>query len=243
VQALDLSMRRDLGDILATVSSLYVRHFFTFAAIALAVVLPMDLITLGLIDGYLSSGYDDEGLLGSGGIAYNVTYVLVTVPLITAGHVHAVMDAGEGKVPSARRSLGAAGGMFVKVALTVLLYSLGTFLGFIALVIPGIYLMVRWYFAAQDVVAEGSSPADALEHSGDLVKGNWWRVFGCVIVFNILAFIPALILGGLVALAASAANSGVLLVLSTAVVDAVVLSFLALSGTILYFDLRARRPF
>lgn len=237
---LDLSRPRGLGEILAACFELYGRHFPTFAAIALAIVVPMDLISLGLIEGHLSSGYDEDAVFG-GGAAYTIVTLLVTTPLITAGHVHAVMDVGEGRKPKAARSLQAAGAVLLPVLGTVLAYSLGVMLGTLLLVVPGIFLAIYWYVAAQIVVAEGRGPAEALSRSGDLVGGSWWRVFGVVIVLSLVAMVPALALGIPVTVAAGEADSGLLLVLGTILLDTVLYSFLALTGTILFFDLRARR--
>ena len=50
--------------------------------------------------------------------------------------------------------------------------------GLVAFVIPGIWLAVVLYFASQAVVAEGRPPIEALRRSRELVRGQWWRVFG-----------------------------------------------------------------
>jgi hypothetical protein len=236
---IDLSRPRDLGQILSGCWLLYRSHFAVFATIALAVVLPMDLITLGVIEGKLTSGFD-VGQIGGGGPAYTLVQTLVTVPLITAGHVFAVMQASRGERPRAGDSLSRAGGVLPVLIGTVLLYSAGVLLGLIALVVPGIYLAVRWYVATQSVVAEELGPVEALQRSGELVHGMWWRVLGISLVVGLIGVVA----GGLLALPvgalAAAADSGALLVLGNVIADSVILSFTALAGTLLFFDLRAR---
>jgi hypothetical protein len=236
---IDLSRPRDLGQILSGCWELYRRHFIVFATIALAVVAPMNLITLGLIEGKLTSGFDVHQIGGSGP-AYTLVQTLVTVPLITAGHVYAVLQVSRGQEPRAGDSLSRAGGVLPVLIGTVLLYSLGVVVGVIALIVPGIYLAVRWYVATQSVVAEELGPVEALRRSGELVRGQWWRVLGISLAVGLLGAVA----GGVAALPvgalAAVANSGALLVLGNVIADSVILSFTALAATLLFFDLRAR---
>lgn len=235
---IDLGVPRDLGQLLNGCWLLYRRHFAVFATIALAVVVPMDVISLGLIEGRLSSGFRLDEL--NGGPSSTLIQALVTTPLITAGHVFAVMQIARGETPSAGSSLSKAGGVLPVLIATVLLYTLGVLLGFIALILPGIYLSVRWYVAAQSVVAEERSPIEALRRSGELVEGGWWRVFGLSIVIGLVGATGGVILGLPIGFVAAAANSGALIVLGHIVADSMILSFTALAGTLLFFDLRAR---
>ena len=56
-------------------------------------------------------------------------------------------------------------------------------LGAIGLVL---FLAFRWNFAYQAVVLEDTPVFDSFRRSWDLVAGNWWRVFGIMILFSIL---------------------------------------------------------
>ena len=47
---------------------------------------------------------------------------------------------------------------------------------------------------AQCVVIEDKRGFDALARSGQLVRDNWWRVFGIVLVTQLLAAIPAILI-------------------------------------------------
>ncbi len=235
----DLERPRDLGQILNACWLLYRRHFTAFAAIALAVVVPMDLVSLGLIDGYLTSGFDLDKAVG-GGPAYSIVQTLITVPLVSAGHVFAVMRIGRGEEPSPGESLSQAGGVLPVVLGTVLLSTLGVLAGIVVVVLPGIYLAVRWFVASQSVVAEGRRPVDGLRRSGELVRGSWWRVFGISIAFSLVAGAGGALVGVPIGVLAAATDSGAVLVLGHMAADAVILSFTALGGTLLFFDLRAR---
>lgn len=69
--------------------------------------------------------------------------------------------------------------------------------GFVLLIIPGIIFMVWYGFATYITVAENSGAIDSLRKSKGYVEGQWWKVFGRLIVFLILGFvlyIPVIIL-------------------------------------------------
>ncbi|WP_310487074.1 hypothetical protein [Chamaesiphon sp. VAR_69_metabat_338] len=68
------------------------------------------------------------------------------------------------------------------------LYVLAVIVGFICLILPGIYLSVRWGFLLYAIVSQNCSAIDGFKYSSELVKGRWWRVFG-----SMLAIIPILL--------------------------------------------------
>jgi hypothetical protein len=49
-------------------------------------------------------------------------------------------------------------------------------------VVPGIWLAVRGYFAAQAAVVDGLGPVEALQRSAEVVKSRWWRTLGVLLV-------------------------------------------------------------
>ena len=72
------------------------------------------------------------------------------------------------------------------------------------------------------------------------MRGSWWRVLGVVIVLNVVAGIFGLIIQTPFMAMADAADSGAIALVGTILGNAVTLSFVALAGTLLYFDLRVR---
>jgi hypothetical protein len=72
-------------------------------------------------------------------------------------------------------------------------------IGFILLIIPGIYLGVLFGFYSFALVLEGKKGWSAAERSKQLVKGYWWAVFGRWIAFAVLVAIVVGILGGIIA--------------------------------------------
>ena len=101
------------------------------------------------------------------------------------------------------------------------------------------YVLVIWFFAVQAVVIENKSTFDALRRSHELVKGNWWRVFGIGVVFVLLGIallIPAIVASVIVGFI-NAVLSNVVLGVAVALVTPV----LYIGSTLLYIDLRVRR--
>jgi hypothetical protein len=111
----------------------------------------------------------------------------------------------------------------------------------------GIWILVGFAVATPALLEERIGPIDALSRSWDLVRGNWWRVFGILIVtrlligvvtyaLSLLFVIPAFLVPGL-----SDVVRGSILLLSTQALTAVVNPVFGIVVTLLYFDLRVRK--
>ena len=74
---------------------------------------------------------------------------------------------------------------------TYLLLYLLAILGFIALVIPGLYLMTCWSLAAPVMIVEHTFGMTALRRSRQLITGVWWRTFGVFFVAGLIVEVPA----------------------------------------------------
>lgn len=66
--------------------------------------------------------------------------------------------------------------------------------GLILLVVPGIIFAIYLSFVGIAVVLERRGVKDALSRSWDLVRGNWWRMFGLVLLMAIIGGIATLVL-------------------------------------------------
>ena len=75
--------------------------------------------------------------------------------------------------------------------MAILLAAVGVALGLLLLVIPGIYLAVRWFFVPQAVVVENARGPAALRRSRELTSGTWWRTFGIILLANLRPPCPA----------------------------------------------------
>lgn len=79
--------------------------------------------------------------------------------------------------------------------LTLIIMYIMITIGFILLILPGIYLAVAYYMALPLVVEKGMSPWQALETSRKAVSRRWFRIFGFFIVVSIIMAISIIPLG------------------------------------------------
>lgn len=201
-----------------------------FLALAALVVVPLYV----LLDWLAYGGRDPEGWLD---LASAVEHLVVIPALVTAMHVVAVQDLGRGEQPRIGRSASAALSLAPKLVLVVTAYTLLVTLGLFALILPGIIAAVRLYFGAQSVVVDRAGVYDALHNSGELTgEGRWVRTLVVLVLLSAV--------GWAVNYAVSPVYEnldGGLWVPLAIVERSLLVSFTALVGTLLFFDLRARR--
>lgn len=237
---LDLLKPRDLGALFRDSFGAYFRHFVPFVLIGAAVVVPVELVVSGIGLGQLSGGYNSTGPQGSVFVLVAETYLLIG-PLITAMVIHALLAVADGRRPRTGTAITSGLEVFRPIFVAVVISAAGVLLGLIVFILPGIYLAIRWYFAPQAVVVDGRRSTGALERSAELVSGQWWRVFGVVIVTVLAAGIPATIIEIPFRIVASSADSSAIDLIGQIVAAAITAPFEALMLTLLYFDLLARR--
>jgi hypothetical protein len=236
---LELSRKRDVPELFADALRVYGRNLPAFLGIAMAIVVPVDLIVAGIGLKQLTAGYDQSPPVGET-VATALVSFLVTVPLITATCIYALRRLAAGEPPRAGRSLTDGLEAFTPIFLAVLLAAAGIAVGLI-LIVPGIYLAVRWFFVPQAVVVDGRRGPPALTASGKVVDGFWWRAFGIVLLANLAATLPSLLLLTPFMALAKSADREIWNLIGQALAETLTTPFVALVSTLLWYDLRARR--
>jgi hypothetical protein len=236
---IELERRRDAGALLRDSFVVYLRHFWTFLALAALVVVPAELIVSGIGLKQLTESYDSTPSFAEAAIPALVSY-LVVGPLITAICVHALRSVAAGGSPGAREAIVNGFEAFSPIFFAVVLAALGVLVGAV-LILPGIYLFVRWYFVPQAVVLERAQGLAALRASGRLVDGEWWRTFGLVVLVNVTALVIAVLFGAPFSAIASGTDRAVWGLVGEIVASVVTQPFAALYSTFLYYDLRERK--
>lgn len=231
---------RDVGDLLGTVLQVFWARAGLFFALALPVVAPVTILVDGVWGGTFADGLDADPVPAAVATSAFLD-TLVVVPLITVLHVRVVQALGQGEEPTVGWALRAASGAFLPAVAVLAMYMAVVILGMVALIVPGIWLLVRFYFGAQAVVIEGRRGRDALARSAELVKGHWWRVLGIVLLLGIVTSIVASLAGLLLGLPGLVLDSGFALVIGVTFATAIAYSLGAIGGALLFFDLRARR--
>ena len=236
---LELLRPRDLGGLFGDSFNAYARHFAAFMAIGAAVVIPVQLIVSGIGLGQLSDDYSSSTTNAATIIAVAEVYLLIA-PLVTAMVVHALLAIADGEKPRVGAAIVSGLEAFRPVFWAVIIAAAGVILGLFLLIIPGIWLLVRWGFVPQAVVLDGRRGTSALQRSAELVNGSWWRVFGIVLFAAVAVAIPGVLISAPMEAWAKSADSQAISLAGQVVASVLVTPFQVLMLTLLYFDLLAR---
>lgn len=171
---------------------------------------------------------------------FGAAYLVIITPLLAAVVLRAEAAHHAGRTPGVDElySYGLSR-LPVMVGIT-LLSGLAAGIGFLAFIIPGVYIFVRLYLALPVAVVEGTGLIDSLRRSWDLTGDAFWRIMAVAVLALVGMFLVTLAsqeLLGLVARTAGWAVAGAL----DGLVSALVLPFGFVVGMLVYLDARGRR--
>ncbi|HVW16685.1 MAG TPA: hypothetical protein VHB30_00410 [Solirubrobacteraceae bacterium] len=231
-EPLDLGRPRDLAGLARATLAVQRRWFAVLFSVTAIVSVPVYLLVEGVWGRQLADGPDADA---SSAATAAILIGFVVTAAVAALHVRVVERLATGQEPTVGGALRAAAAALPAAIAVTALYVLGVAAGTLLLVIPGIWLAVRWSVATQAAVAEGLVGPAALARSAELVRGRWWVVLGRVIAagvaIGIAIEIPVLIAG--------AVHAPWAYVAIRAVLDTVERSVMATFSVLLYFSLRA----
>ena len=120
----------------------------------------------------------------------SVLLIFVTGLLTVAVH-----DICVGNPPSLTQSFRVGGAALSRLISLSLRETFLILIGFVLLILPGVYLAIAYLFSASIVIVEGSSPKAALVRSRHLVRGHFWKcliTYGGCWIFYFIALSSAL---------------------------------------------------
>ena len=92
--------------------------------------------------------------------------------------------------PTVGEAFGIGMGFFVTILLASLLSAVAMFVGLIFLILPGIYLIIKFSLAGPAIVAENiKNPIAALSRSWALTKNNSLYIFAFILIIGIVGVI------------------------------------------------------
>ena len=246
VQLDPLRQPRALGQLLLVAARMYWRHRGTFVLIVVASAL-----LIGAVDGlewlvlraFGASGANVSFTDTGGSVAFSTAAGIgrpIAGPVGSALVIAALRNV-ERAQPAGFRSDSSA--VLRRIwRLVAVQWLITLLLILIALTIIGIPFAIRkfvdWRFAQQEILFEDRSIREAMRASTRLVRGQWWRAAGIVLLFSILGQIPGPILG-FVLLFTTVPTTTVNILGS--VVFALLTLYVGIGRTLLYLDLGARR--
>jgi hypothetical protein len=225
-----------VGELLRAAFELYRRH----VRLVLLVTTPIVILVTGLTAlglGELSAHVKPAPPLRDAYIDFAASQ-LVTAPLITAILARLVLSTGRGETVSATDLIADALELFPAVLLVIVAWLAVSFLGFVSLIVPGVYVFVSWYFVVQAVVIDGDRGFAPIRRSATLVRGHWWQSAVVGVAFRVVALVPQVAIVYALTPLASSANSYAIIVLAAAVASVVSLPFLAIGASLYYLYLR-----
>lgn len=167
---------------------------FTIASVVLVGV-PTLLQTYGQMSmtGLGPAPFNGTGLLilGIGVVLWVVGYCMLQ------GLVVKVSVSGlNGKAMSTGAAFEAGLKLFLPLLGLGIIVGLGTALGYILLIVPGVILAVMWSAATGALVVEGRGIFDSLQRSRDLTRGYRWPIFGLAVIYMVVSFVIGLLVSG-----------------------------------------------
>ena len=236
-----------MGDIFGATFRVYSAGFIGIVIIVAMAEIPLSILSFWfghVLESALEGAFGDFSSFDNFrvGIFVSVFYlggILVIASLLSfivvgGALIYGVSGQIIGRPISVVRAYSFSVGRFGAMLGTLILAVLGVLLMAITIVgIPfAIYFGVRWYFILQTASLERCGPLTALGRSSDLVRDNWWRVFGILFVIGILLAIANGIAG---------TTLGRISYVGPLVISILFTPVWIVAQTLLYHDLRVRR--
>ena len=117
-----------------------------------------------------------------------------------------------------------------------ILAGLGIALGFVLLIIPGLFLLTIWAVIAPVIVLERTGAIAAFGRSRELVRGNGWQVFGTIVLFFLILVVASAILG---AIGSAFGDAGG--IITNIISNTLFVPLVAVAAGVLYFTLRSAK--
>ena len=156
--------------------NLYRRNFVAVLALAMPVWIPCIFYEMWkrrvpLAEGTLPNTLRQE-----------IPVTLLLSILATSAVYYYLREETEGHPAGLKAAAKASLEFWSRMFITRFIIGVALFVGFLLLVVPGIYLAVRLALAEPLILAEEVAGFDAMRRSWDLTKGKFWRVLGWMVL-------------------------------------------------------------
>jgi hypothetical protein len=229
-----------LGEIAARSFKISIKYFPTLFALAVLFEGPVEVLVR------LGSMYVAREQFALGGVmvmigvlallpAYNYCYAATAF----AVSLH-IVGLKPGFMQILRRLRGRIG---LRLLGTGVLQAIWITLGFVLLIIPGIILTIRYFFASPVVVLEHKFYSRALRRSRELVKGYGWRIVAALLFTALVLLIGQVLLALVLSIPLHALGipQNEAVDIAMAFLSLVLFPFFVVYGVLLYYDLRVRK--
>lgn len=241
-----------VGEVLDAGFRLLRHRFRDLLLCVLVPVLPLSILGTIILASSTEGAFDPDataepasGTTIAAGLVNAVLQGLV-IALAVAACFKVVSAAYLGERTTVGESLRFGLGQVVPLVVASILIMLAVTLGMILLIIPGIFLAVRWAMTFPAIVFEREGPAGGPGRSWRLTKGHFWRTFGTLAIVFLLVLVVSLVLEAvLTAVLLAFGDPGEVVAASistlvSVIATAVTYPLWAAVLTVMYYDLRVR---
>jgi hypothetical protein len=173
-------------------------------------------------------------LAGRFGFLLGLLVVLIAGFVLQAVLVKAVQDVRDGRVDlSIGETISAVTPSLSAVIGASILASIGIWIGFLLIIVPGLYLMTIWAVIVPVIVIERSGALASFTRSRELVRGRGWHVFGTLVLVYIIQIVVEYLLSLIFSALPHVLGDG----LSSVISGTLISPFLALVVTLVYYRL------
>lgn len=236
-----------LGELLDVAINLYRSNWKIFMGIVAFLVVPLQLLQNYLSRDVFTTTFETTEEVATSQLVSLVIFPLVqflfVTPFLTAAIARATSEIYLGGTPAVGDVYGFALRRTHSILWVTFLSALVIVFGFIALIVPGIIFYVRFAFSNAVVIVEGPRGTKAMGRSWRLAKGFFWKIFGTILLANVLAGIVAGVIQFPLEFAAQAIGSGgwLLRALGNSAAQVLTAPFSGIVIVLLYFDMRIRK--
>lgn len=187
--AITATARFDMGRVISRTFGAIGKNFLPFTVLTLLLyAIPQFAIQWGMIHAAQIGGTSVFGVAGVGVLCSTIFSLA-----LQAGLVHGTVMSLAGRPATIGDGLRTGLRAFLPLFVLSVLMILGEWVGFVALVVPGIMLAIRWSVAVPALVGERRGIFGSMKRSAELTRGHRWSIFGLFVVLLILMWIIGIV--------------------------------------------------
>ena len=110
---------------------------------------------------------------------------VLAIPAVWGGYTESIIRMSLGRKVEIGDFFRVGFNHFGALLVASIFYFLGIIIGLLFFIIPGLYLMIRWFFVLQIIVYEKIGTLQAFKKSKEMTSGIFWNVF-TVFILNVV---------------------------------------------------------
>jgi hypothetical protein len=221
-----------IGGVLGEAWGLYKRFLGRFFLTAFVVFAVLDLLSA------VAAEVEGDSVLAA--IFWGIVAAVIGVVgyfWVQAALVELVRDVRDGRADaSVGETFRAVQGRLPAVIAAGVLAAIGIGIGFVLLIVPGLFLLTIWSMLIPVIVIEGRSAGESFTRSREVVRGNGWNVFGLILVTFLLVGIASAVIRAILSPLPDFLDAWI----GSLVAHSLTVPFAAAALTTAYFHLTAR---